>query len=275
MISFLFLCTKWTFRTIERNRDWQSEGELFLKAHEVCPNSVKVLQNVGILHRRTQSWDVALKYFNRVHEVDPTFCETTYWIGLTHLNAGRVFKGIDFIKKSLPCIYARNNAATALQRIYSSLMSANPGNVSLSLEWADILVQVDQHETASSQLMQVAIAIGSNASGKPQQVYDLMRRARQQYRLAFPVATPAQSHKYKRTDIVTLLEAKRLVDDATSQPEPCELSFTLGMRVLFAIMLFVVDESFFARSQVDLRLPLVIYLQQSHRCFAPRVSAQR
>jgi hypothetical protein len=39
----------WSKLTMERNLDWRSEGELFLAAHQVCPNSVKVPCSLLIL----------------------------------------------------------------------------------------------------------------------------------------------------------------------------------------------------------------------------------
>lgn len=47
-------------RTHERNKDWESEGALFEAAMSVCGDSVKVLQNVGILRRRTQDYTKAM-----------------------------------------------------------------------------------------------------------------------------------------------------------------------------------------------------------------------
>lgn len=70
-------------------------------------------------------------------------------------------EAIKHIRQSLRCVYARNNAATALQQIFSTLIQANPGNVTLALEWSEILGEVGQHETASGQILQAALVLAN------------------------------------------------------------------------------------------------------------------
>lgn len=53
-ILVIMLITLYSWKTWERNKDWKSEELLFESAYKVCPNSVKVLQNYGILYRRRQ-----------------------------------------------------------------------------------------------------------------------------------------------------------------------------------------------------------------------------
>lgn len=218
----------------------------------------QVLQNVGILHRRTQQWDLALKFFHKAQHIDPSFCDVEYWIGLTLLNSGKIWPSLTSLKVALQCIYSRNNAASALQRIYAALMESSPNNVTIAIEWASILGQVGQHDVAAKQLLQAGIVLGSTPTSKPRQIYDVLLQARKQHRLAFPsietTTVTAQSGAIKKSEAATIPTAdlksvpnrpppkadlKTIVspsaamatfDKVASQPEPCELSFALGTR---------------------------------------------
>jgi hypothetical protein len=57
------LVALYTARTVVRNWDWYDEERLFLSAYEVCPDSAKVQQNVGILRRRQEDYGAALANF--------------------------------------------------------------------------------------------------------------------------------------------------------------------------------------------------------------------
>ena len=83
----------WAYRTRLRNQDWASERSLFLSAFKVCPNSVKVLENLGILYRRTHELETSVALFERAKIIargDPDFCGVHYWLGLTQLNLGEL-----------------------------------------------------------------------------------------------------------------------------------------------------------------------------------------
>ena len=88
-----------------------------------------------------------MRYFNEVVKIDPSFCEVHYWIALTQINSGELHQGIRTLRRySLECIYSRNNAASLLERIYIGLIDIGgehaSRNVSLVVEWADIMSQV-------------------------------------------------------------------------------------------------------------------------------------
>ena len=55
---------------------------------QVCWDSAKVQLNSGILERRHQNWAKALGHFRHARAVEPGYCEPTYWIGATMVNAG-------------------------------------------------------------------------------------------------------------------------------------------------------------------------------------------
>ena len=56
---------------------------------QVCPNSAKVQLNSGILERRHQHWGRALSHFERARQIEPSYCEPSYWIGITTIATGR------------------------------------------------------------------------------------------------------------------------------------------------------------------------------------------
>ena len=70
-------------RTWVRNADWATEETLFLAAIGVCPDSAKVRLNNGIIARRYENWMGAIAHFSRAQEIEPGYCEPTYWIGIT------------------------------------------------------------------------------------------------------------------------------------------------------------------------------------------------
>jgi hypothetical protein len=77
-------------RTVIRNRDWRDEPALFASALRVCPRSAKALLNAGVLARRKGEGEgeEALRFFARAQAIDPTYCEPSYWIGLTLAERG-------------------------------------------------------------------------------------------------------------------------------------------------------------------------------------------
>lgn len=68
---------------------------LFTLIHtaQVCPDSAKVQLNLGILERRYSNWQAALAHFNRARQIEPGYCEPTYWFGLSLVNEGRNLSG--------------------------------------------------------------------------------------------------------------------------------------------------------------------------------------
>ena len=74
-------------RTWVRNADWATEETLFIAAMRVCPDSAKVRLNNGIIARRYENWTGAIAHFSRAQEVEPGYCEPTYWIGITKVCA--------------------------------------------------------------------------------------------------------------------------------------------------------------------------------------------
>ena len=83
----LLLSAGYAGRTWVRNADWATEETLFRAALKVCPDSAKVRLNNGIIARRYEDWDGAVAHFRRAEQVEPGYCEPTYWIGLTRVRS--------------------------------------------------------------------------------------------------------------------------------------------------------------------------------------------
>jgi tetratricopeptide (TPR) repeat protein len=88
LLILSLLLTLYAARTYARNMDWRDESALFASALRVCPRSAKALLNSGVLARRRTDGDEALRLFQRAREVDPTYCEVSYWVGLTLAERG-------------------------------------------------------------------------------------------------------------------------------------------------------------------------------------------
>lgn len=123
LLALLTLAT-WSALLVRRNADWSSERALFFSAYAVCPSSIKVLQNLAVLHRREGDYPSALALLQRIPGLDPagTYCEHTYWIGVTRVNMGAVDAGIAALKRALACPYTRNQALAALHKLFEQML---------------------------------------------------------------------------------------------------------------------------------------------------------
>lgn len=63
-----------------------------------------------------------------LQEIDPTYCEPTYWMGVTHINAGRPAAGVAALEEALGCKYVAADALQALNKVLALLASANPSD---------------------------------------------------------------------------------------------------------------------------------------------------
>lgn len=65
----------------------------------------------------------------RAQEIEPGYCEPTYWRGLTTFNMGRdPLGGVATMKASLSCKYSANEALQALNKVFVALMEAAGGS---------------------------------------------------------------------------------------------------------------------------------------------------
>eukprot|EP00873_Tetraselmis_striata_P017239 jgi/Tetstr1/437503/TSEL_026182.t1 len=125
-----------------RNRDWESEETLFRSAGQVCGASAKVQLNLGILMRRKFSWNMALGHFRAARTIEPSYCEPTYWYGLTLINQGQhMDQGIKELEKAIACKYVANEAVQALNTIYKVMHESNPMDGRHLMSWAQVLLR--------------------------------------------------------------------------------------------------------------------------------------
>lgn len=54
----------------------------------------------------------------RAQEIEPSYCEPSYWIALTRINQGDVKGGLSAMKSSLTCKYTAAEALQTLNRLY-------------------------------------------------------------------------------------------------------------------------------------------------------------
>ncbi|KAF5275683.1 hypothetical protein FQA39_LY06795 [Lamprigera yunnana] len=67
------ICLIYVFRTIQRNRDWQTEQNLFNSALEICPLNAKVHYNVGKVAADNSKKDVAIIEYRKAIELNPQY----------------------------------------------------------------------------------------------------------------------------------------------------------------------------------------------------------
>ena len=99
---------------------------------QVCGNSAKVQLNMGILERRYQNWDEALHHFTRARSIEPTYCETRYWIGITLAAQQNLPQAIPVITISAPLW------PSAYTWTYSSRPAACQRLPAIALQWIGV-----------------------------------------------------------------------------------------------------------------------------------------
>eukprot|EP00887_Chlorella_sp_A99_P006721 scaffold3.g6721.t1 len=113
------LLAAFAVRTVTRNRDWADEEALFRAAERVCDRSAKVQLNMGILERRHQRWDAALAHFRAAQEIDPTYCEPNFHIGLTLVASQQPADpevALEYLEKAVACKYVAADAVKAINQ---------------------------------------------------------------------------------------------------------------------------------------------------------------
>ena len=113
-------------RTRIRSLDWASEETLFTAAYQVCPNSVKVLQNFGTLHRRVGNFTGALHLYRRTQEIDPDFCDSNFWIAMTEHDLGHIEEAWNYAIRGMDCKFNLVQSAQLLQALYSAYYESRP-----------------------------------------------------------------------------------------------------------------------------------------------------
>ncbi|CAL8469470.1 g9011 [Coccomyxa elongata] len=150
LVALLLLWYSW--RTIDRNWDWEDEERLFRSALKVCPNSAKVQLNMGITERRYYNWNAALEHFEAAYALStPGFCEPLYWLGVTRINAGHdISHGAQELEDSLSCVHTATDAATALNKIYTTMQEKAPEGGLFLKRWAKVLLRPELRHIESA-----------------------------------------------------------------------------------------------------------------------------
>lgn len=63
----------------------------------------------------------------RAQEIEPGYCEPTYWIGLTTFNMGEPLAGLSTMKASLSCRFTASEALQTLNKVYLMMVEAGKG----------------------------------------------------------------------------------------------------------------------------------------------------
>ncbi|RMZ54317.1 hypothetical protein APUTEX25_001475 [Auxenochlorella protothecoides] len=141
-------------RTLQRNRDWESDASLFGSALKVCPNSAKVLLNTAILSRRSEAWDVSLVLLDRALDVVPQYCDPHYHRGIALMGKMQMSEGIQELTAALSCPDTAVDALSDLNKVYVNWMDESLTQrdwVQSMDQWAQVLVhpEVQRIEEAS------------------------------------------------------------------------------------------------------------------------------
>lgn len=76
----------------------------------------------GLCAAKTHPYPPACR--RRAQEIEPGYCEPTYWIGMTTFNMGDPLTGLSTMKASLSCKYTASEALQALNKVYLMMMEA-------------------------------------------------------------------------------------------------------------------------------------------------------
>jgi hypothetical protein len=90
------------------------------------------------MHRPTQqtpaavaaAGGAALCFPRRAQEIEPTYCEPTYWMGLTKINLNQPQEGVELLKKAVDCKYTASDSVMALGQIYKMMITNHPSSLS-------------------------------------------------------------------------------------------------------------------------------------------------
>ena len=150
-----------------RNLDWADDKSLFESAFRVCPRSVKVLLNMGILRRREMRWLDAIESFSEAQAIDDSFCDPDYWLGITFLNMGSAHAAVKHLFAALSCKYHAIEAAQPLMAALDSALDTVkpfPALYSvLMLHFGEQLAAANAPLLARPKLLQAGVNFGQAA----------------------------------------------------------------------------------------------------------------
>ena len=147
-------------RTASRGQDWMSEEALFGSAANEgkCAGSAKVQMHAGILARRSEDWDEALRRFKVALAIEPEYCANHYWLGVTYLVKDDLRMAVSELQIAMTCKYVVHKTGPVLISIYTRLVHEYPGNAVYYGDLAKIFVALNNPERAL-QALETALAL--------------------------------------------------------------------------------------------------------------------
>ncbi len=151
-----------TYLTVDRNRDWRSERDLWLAAERVNPRSCRVLNNRGeqcLIEGHTER---ALEYALRSIEVSPAYWGAQRTAALAYRRRGELDKAYDYFHKALDLgaaadestvlgmvdLLAQRGETESAIRLIEAVPSKSPGWRMTRHQHAVLLVQAGRQEEA-------------------------------------------------------------------------------------------------------------------------------
>jgi tetratricopeptide (TPR) repeat protein len=83
-LLLLLACSALAWRTHVRHQDWRSEFRVFESGYEVCPRSVKALNNIGFLLMDENKLDEAIPYLKAALDVWPDLSTSAMNLGIIY-----------------------------------------------------------------------------------------------------------------------------------------------------------------------------------------------
>lgn len=122
LLLVMLACVAFAAKTHYRNQDWLDEQRLFDSAESVCPSSVKVHYNQGIMAMDRKDYQSAQRHFARAREIEPLHCETDLQLGLIAWQDSKdPNAAVKHFKDAIGCIYTKAKAVENLHAIYQAL----------------------------------------------------------------------------------------------------------------------------------------------------------
>ncbi|MFH1725138.1 MAG: tetratricopeptide repeat protein [Elusimicrobiota bacterium] len=83
-----FCLVWWTFKTVERNRDWRSDQSFWAAVEKSTGRSPRTLNSLGTVYDRTGNRVVARRYYTKALALDPDLANAMYNMGKSFFDEG-------------------------------------------------------------------------------------------------------------------------------------------------------------------------------------------
>jgi tetratricopeptide (TPR) repeat protein len=168
-----------SFRTLVRNFDFESNMTLYSKDIQVAENSAKAQNALGALiaedalkttdpSLKTQYSNEALVHLNKALEIHPTYLEAFYMRGNVNFMLGKVEEAVNDYRKCLALNpnfkNAYGNYALALRGLAKGILDSN-GDAAKAIEYLEESLKLYPNEQETARLLEFAKAKQANPSG--------------------------------------------------------------------------------------------------------------